>query len=227
MYDLVRHYPAAYDDTQRVHWIWKSADLGYGPALLSLAAEATPAVIEAATKRLGPRVGPKGASLKDRMTEAYEHLLDWARRGDLESMQILGSSHLRFDRYKLQTIAEAIEWLRKAEAGGHPAAPLELGLTLFEDGPTLKERREGFDRLKRLGQRGDCIALYLVCSAYVYGMPSIEQKRDLRKAKPWVDLHGKFGCDEEADNFPATLWQAAPSRPSPRSNRKQAKETSD
>jgi TPR repeat protein len=202
MYELVRQYPAAYDDTQRVHWIWKSADLGYGPAMMRLAHEATPAVIAAATRRLGKRVGPGGATVQDRVTEAYEHLLEWARRGDAESMFVLGSSHRTFEVYHLQTLPKAVEWLRAAARVGHPDASFELAATLYEDGLSHEDQKEGFEMLKGLGRMGHCTALHLVCHAYEVGQPKIALNADPQTLEVWVRLLVRLCGDEEGAIYP-------------------------
>ena len=202
MYDLVRQYPAAYDDTQRVHWMWKSADLGYGPAMMRLAHEATPAVVEAATRRLGNRVGPGGATVRDRITEAYEHLLEWARKGDAESMCILGSSHRTFEGYNLQAVSEAVHWLRNAARAGHPDASFELAATLYEDGLGLEDRKEGFEMLKRLGRMGHCTALHMVCNAYEVGKPKLSLNADPATLEVWVRLLVRLCGDEEGAIYP-------------------------
>ena len=202
MYELVRQYPEAYDDTQRVHWIWKSADLGYGPAMMRLAHEATPAVIEAATRRLGKRVGPGGATVQDRVTEAYEHLLEWARKGDAESKFVLGSCHLTFEYYHLQTLPEAVEWLRAAAKAGHPDASFELAATLYEDGLGLEDRKEGFEMLKGLGRMGHCLALHMVCNAYEVGQPKISLHSDQATMEVWVRLLVRLCGDEEGAIYP-------------------------
>lgn len=218
MYELVRQYPAAYDDTQRVHWMWKSADLGYGPAMIRLAREATPAVIEAATRRLGKRVGPGGATVQDRVTEAYEHLIIWAQKGDTESMLILGSSHPTFEMYHLQTLPEAVKWLRAAAKAGRPDASFELAATLFEDGLSLDDRKEGFEMLKGLGRMGHCTALHMVCRAYEVGKPKINLKQNQQALNQWVDLLGRLCGAEETAIYPPYPKDASerPERTNPR-----------
>lgn len=177
-------------------WLRKSAEQGYGPALFRLAKDGAPAVAMVAGQSLVPKA-PQGRTQKDRMKEAHEHLLAWAKGGDAESMYVLGSESGTFEELGLSNSQDGIFWLRRAVQAGYPEAPLELALALYEEGASLSERQEGFELVKKQALSGNCIAIQQICQAYVNGEPKIGLAKDRIKAKEWVDLLAR-NCGDDA-----------------------------
>jgi TPR repeat protein len=185
-------------------WLTKSAELGYGPALFSLAKEEMPAMAPMGIK---PKLVPGILSYKDRIKQAHERLLSWAQEGDVESMYMLGSKIRTFKKFKIAKIQDGIYWLRRASEAGHPEAPLELALTLFHDGESISAKREGFELIKKQALLGNCVSLHMLCNAYIYGEPKIGLTRDLTKAQDWIDLLAKYCGVDETDIYPISPRQ--------------------
>lgn len=177
-------------------WLKKSAEQGYGPALFRLAQSEAPAVAMVAGRPIMPKAS-QGPSHKDRIKEAHEHLLAWAKDGDAESMYVLGSEFRTFESLGLSNSQNGIFWLRRATQAGHPEAPLDLAFALYGEGAGLSERQEGFELVKKQARGGNCIALQQICQAYVYGEPKIGLAMDRIKAKEWVDLLVR-NCGDDA-----------------------------
>lgn len=180
-------------------WLSKSAELGYGPSLFRLAKDEAPAIAPTGTKLM---LAPGILNHKDRIKQAHEHLLSWAKEGDVESMYVLGAEYRTFSNLDISKNNDGIYWLRRAAQAGHPDAPLNLALALFEAGDSISERTEGFELIKKQALSGNCISLHLICRAYIHGESKIGLSRDKAKAQEWIDLLAKYCGEDETAIYP-------------------------
>ena len=170
---------------ERDEWISKSAESGYGPALLEVANK--PRVHTQSQSKTDKQKNYKEFS--DKLRTAHQALLNEARSGDLESTFMLGSADELFGLHGITQKGECIPWLRKAADLGHPKAPFELAAYLQKRN-TSAEQAESIEWYKRSVEVGETrsrvIATVALVKAYSYGISFIGLRSDAGEALRWA-----------------------------------------
>jgi TPR repeat protein len=121
-------------------WIRKSAESGYALAIDHIAYEQF--YLPSIGKQLSPEERKKSAlAYHAELERSFPKLLEWAHRGDLDSMYWLGAG--RYTQYGLLSQTEAMKWLRRAAEGGQLHAAFALGERLINSNSST-ESSEGF-----------------------------------------------------------------------------------
>jgi TPR repeat protein len=182
-------------ESVKMEWFKKAAAKGYGPAVLELSAKAEPDMLD---KNLSStEKSQKYKEYQYAMSQAFQALVLWSEKGDLESMFRIGAASGVFEKEGIATEQECLPWLRKAADLGHEVAPFELALKLIRMG-TPSEKTEGFEWLKRSTKKGNCRyqAAAKLVHYYTYGFPEIELKRNAKEAWKWVRKGAELeGCN--------------------------------
>lgn len=171
------------DPIEAKAWTRKSAESGYGLALAAIAYDQH--YLRSIDKQR-PSDERKQAAIafRDELVSVFPKILDWANRGDLNSMYELGDG--RYLQHGLLTREEKLNWLRRAAEGGHPIAIRRLGeVLLFNISDTAKA--EGFQWIRKAAVGGDINAILEIARQYTHGLPAIGLAPDPDEAMKWIN----------------------------------------
>ncbi len=186
------------DPKEAALWTHKSAEAGYGLAMVTVAD------LQFRTRsrdRQLPQEERKSAAASYRLAveKAFPKVLEWANRGDLESMCSIGTGG--YTHYDLTSPEEEMKWLRRAAEGGHPIATLRLGeILLLDTSDTLKA--EGFRWIRKSADGGDFHAMLEMARKYTHGFPSIGLVPDPDKAMVWINKAIAISGEPEGEFIP-------------------------
>lgn len=187
------------DPKEAALWTHKSAEAGYGLALVAVADLQFRPI---SRNRQLPMEERKKAAAAYRLgvEKAFPVVQEWASRGDLESMCSIGIGG--YAQYGLTSREEERKWLRRAAEGGHPIAILRLGEILLSDSSdTLKT--EGFQWLRKAADGGNIHAILEMARMYTHGLPAIGLAPDPDEAMAWINKAIAISGEPEGDFLPA------------------------
>lgn len=186
------------DPIEGKKWIRKSAELEYGLAMDAVAYNRH--YLRSIDKNIPPEERKQAAiNFQAEKERAFPKILDWANRGDLDSMYGLGVGG--FVQVGLLPQDKAMDWLRRAAEGGHPDAAYRLGEKLLNK-KSAKESTEGFELLRKVADRGNFNAILEMARKYTHGWPRIGLAPDPDEAMKWINKAIAISGEPEGDFLP-------------------------
>lgn len=218
------------DPKEAEAWMQKSAEGRYGLAMVGMAdlqfrAKWSDSMLPQEERRAA------AAAYRIAVEKAFPIVLEWANRGDLDSMCSIGTGG--YSQYKLTSPEEAMKWLRRAAEGGDLIASRRLGEKLLYTSSTVMSA-EGFKWVQKAAEGGDFQAMLEMARKYTHGCPRAGLAPNPEEAMKWIEkaietsgepanefesIHGLVNPYEAArlrgENPPARKERLKPSAPVP------------
>lgn len=138
-----------------------------------------------------------GACKQNGPLDDVHALIEWAKKGDVESQFQLGVKYQNGDGVT-QDYQESIRWYRLASEKGNVHAQYKLGLLLDTENASEKDLNEAKKWYKMASGQGHARAQYRLGEMYFYGIGGVQ---NYEEAEKWMRIAADKGNQEARDFY--------------------------